>query len=266
MKPERIFSTVILNIFLVAVISGASDTPEVGVEYKLKGTKGGPMLYVPAGEFMMGCNGDKDKKCKGNEKPYHQVYLDAYYIDKYEVTNREYEECVNEGACTVRLKPMTEWKHPVTNVRWEQALAYCHWAKKRLPTEAEWEKAARGNDGRIYPSGNDIDCSKAHYGKCKPHDFLPIGSLPDGASPYGAMDMAGNAWEWTNDWYKSSYYKKSPKKNPQGPKSAGFHSVRGGSWKDNAKELRVSRRMKVVSNTPVMTLFGFRCAKTPDSP
>jgi len=265
----------ILVVYLVCAVLSAgnvvadkpADTPsEDEKPVWMKKFKGSKMVKVPAGKFMMGCDKGKGSKCGGNEKPYHEVYLDEFYIDKYETTNREYQQCADEGECSynkTHLK-LRDHKQPILNIDWKQAHLFCQWAGKRLPTEAEWEKAARGTDGRIYPWGNDkVDCKKAHYKKCKPKKTLTIGSLPDGASPYGAMDMAGNAQEWTADWYKRSYYARGPKKNPKGPTSGSFHLVRGGSWEDKPQDLRTSRRVRVVFSETEWNNYGVRCAATP---
>ena len=205
------------------------------------GNDGAEMVLVPAGEFIMGSEeGDAD------EKPRHRVYLDAFYIDKYEVTNARFQQFVQatghrtqaerEGSGYTGdksgLVDGANWRaprgpgssiagleqHPVVSVSQEDAKAYCTWAGKRLPTEAEWEKAARGTDGRTYPWGNQFDSTKGNFdGKNK--GTVPVGTYEGGKSPYGAYDMAGNVWEWVADWYGENYYKNSPARNPQGPAS-----------------------------------------------
>jgi formylglycine-generating enzyme required for sulfatase activity len=214
------------------------------------------MVYVPAGEFLMGAT-DADNKAEDDEKPQHTVYLDAFWIDSTEVTNAQYVRFLNtmgehESTCLgqkcVELKvgedadshllhengkyeaePGFE-EHPVIEITWYGAQAYCQWAGVRLPTEAEWEKAARGVDGRRYPWGDDApDCSKEQHGSCR-GATVPVGSKPAGASPYGALDMAGNVWEWTSDWYGPDYYRSSPAQNPLGLTSGEEKVFRGGSW------------------------------------
>jgi formylglycine-generating enzyme required for sulfatase activity len=153
------------------------------------------------------------------EWPQHTVYLDNYWIDQTEVTNIQYNQCVVAGVCEGG-DTAPEWADfPVTNVNWNQARTYCEWAGGRLPTEAEWEKAARGTDGRTYPWGEGIDCDHARYAEAPNcgNEILPVGSLPAGASPYGALDMAGNIAEWTADWMDVNYYESSPRENPTGP-------------------------------------------------
>jgi len=186
------------------------------------------MVYVPVGEFTMGSTADDalvecqkfQSNCSRdgfiNEAPPHQVYLDAYYIDKFEVSNAQYQTCVESGRCVQPLKNSYSRsgyfgnnqydKYPVIYVNWDQAQAYCEWAGATLPTEAQWEKAARGTDGRTYLWWEGIDCKKANFGTCNMGDTTAVGSNPNRASPYGALDMAGNVMEYVNDWYDSKYY------------------------------------------------------------
>lgn len=229
------------------------------------------LIKIPAGTFMMGC-APGDSKCYDDEKPYHEVYLDAYYIQKHEVTVAEYRECVNSGACT---KPNTSgycnWgksdrnDHPVNCVDWNQAKSYCEWIGGRLPTEAEWEKAARGTDRRIYPWGNTTaTCEytvmyEGSYG-CGRHSTWPVCSKTKGNSPYGLCDMAGNVWEWVNDWYGKKYYSSSPKNNPTGPGSGQYRVLRGSSWRFNyPRYFRASDRLRREPGFWNLT-DGFRCA------
>lgn len=235
-------------------------------------TKRGEMVYVPAGEFWMGCNSSVDSECENDEKPYHKVYLDEFYIDKYEVTNEQYNQCVSAGPCSPPKHDIKKYlapNLPVACVTWHQANMYCKWAGKRLPTEAEWEKAARGTDGRIYPWGEGIDCTRVNHRKCPEGGIFmktkPVGAYPSGASPYGAMDMVGNVWEWCSDWYDKEYYRNSPSRNPKGPASGKYRVLRGGSSGNLPSHLRVSVRYKKPPN-PWSTGclgWGFRCAKTP---
>jgi formylglycine-generating enzyme required for sulfatase activity len=203
--------------------------------------------------------GDQD------EKPVHRVYLDEFYIDKYEVTNEEYSKCTSMGQCNQNIKytGFTDPQQPVVGVSWNQADAYCKWAGKRLPTEAEWEKAARGTDDRLYPWGEGIDCTKANYGACKQDKTTQVGSYPLGASPYRTMDMGGNVWEWVADWYDKNYYQNSPSRNPQGPKSGFVHILRGGSWRYIQWGVRTTYRFRFTINSNYnFNDVGFRCAKT----
>ena len=231
------------------------------------------MVAVPAGAFKMGCNEAVDNRCTKDEKPYHDVHLDAFRIDKYEVTVAQYKACVAADVCSA---PQTgagcNWdrsgreNHPVNCVDWDMANSFCEWAGKRLPTEAEWEKAARGKDGRKYPWGNqEAGCRYAvmsSMGKdgCGKDRTWPVCSKKAGNSPYGACDMAGNVWEWVADWYRWDYYSKSPAKNPTGPSGGARHVQHGGAWlKSKPKDLRVSNRNEL---QPAMwgSVIGFRCA------
>lgn len=224
-----------------------------------------PMVLVPAGEFTMGSTMADD------EKPVHRVDLDAFYMDKYHVTVGQYAKYLE--ATDKEAPP--EWeimnqprhqKRPVVNVNWFDAATYCKWAGKRLPTEAEWEKAARGTDGRLYPWGNEAPTRlHANFGKkqwANHMALVPVGMFEMGKSPYGIYDMAGNAWEWVNDWYDHDYYKKSPTKNPQGPKMGKSKVVRGGNWLYVQEFLRSSFRFNAEPSGRQFG-YGFRCAKTP---
>jgi formylglycine-generating enzyme required for sulfatase activity len=222
------------------------------------------MVRIPAGEFTMGSNDGAS-----DEKPLHTVYLDAYSIDRYEVTNEQYKQCVEDGKCqpprnTKYYEDPEYGRHPVVYVNWYQALAYCGWAEKRLPTEAEWEKAARGTDSRVYPWGNEWDPLKANVlGDADGFDgTAPVGKFEGGQSPYGAYDMAGNVWEWVDDWYDKGYYKERPDRNPKGPSHGKFKILRGGSWRHTPKFARTAERLK---HNPkhLHENRGFRCAKTP---
>jgi formylglycine-generating enzyme required for sulfatase activity len=233
-----------------------------------------PMMLVPAGEFTMGSNEGND-----DEKPVHRINLDAYYIDKHEVTVGQYGEFLEANSFdpppswTTMAQPPHE-NRPVVNVDWKDANTYCKWAGKRLPTEAEWEKAARGTDQRIYPWGNDPpNPQRANYGKTTWNNhaaLVPVGQLQDGKSPYGIDGLAGNVWEWVSDWYDPDYYATSPSRNPAGPETGKYKVVRGGSWDLAPENLRSARRDFNISSTtdydsPAYRNFnsGFRCAKSP---
>jgi serine/threonine-protein kinase len=203
------------------------------------------MVYVPAGKFLMGSTrGDPD--AYDNEKPQHTVYLDAFWIDSTEVTNAQYRKCVEAGACEEPGCWDDEMdnapQQPVVCVTWSDARDYAAWVGGRLPTEAEWEKAARGTDGRIYPWGNrPPNCSKANYSGCL-GKANTVGAYTSSASIYGALDMAGNVWEWVADRYDERYYAHSPKRNPQGPDSADRRVVRGGAFFDDPGSIRCAYR------------------------
>jgi formylglycine-generating enzyme required for sulfatase activity len=225
------------------------------------------MVLVPAGEFSMGSpEGDPD------EKPAHKVQISAFFMDKYEVTVKQYAAFLQEsgGDRPAEWKTMNKTANqnrPVMGVDWAEAARYCKWAGKRLPTEAEWEKAARGTDGRLYPWGNDPPTPlHANYGKKEwnNHEALvPVGTLEAGKSPYGIYDMAGNVWEWVSDWYDNDYYKNSPSDSPAGPPTGGFKVIRGGSWNTSARSLRAADRYFDPPSFRSQYVPGFRCAKNP---
>ncbi len=225
----------------------------VTTESKVNEKDGAVMVWVPAGEFAMGSwNGDDD------EAPVHSVYLDAYWIYQTEVTNGQYRQCIEADSCEGYLSDYPDNQYPAVYIEWYEARDYCAWAGGRLPTEAEWEKAARGTDGQTYPWGNAApSCNLANYWGCT-GGTQPVGSFPAGASPYGVLDMAGNVWEWVSDWYSDSYYSGSATNNPTGPASGTHKVVRGGSWLYYEWGLRASYRFR---GSPVSTdgSYGFRC-------
>jgi formylglycine-generating enzyme required for sulfatase activity len=222
------------------------------------------LLYVPAGEFAMGSENGED-----NEKPAHTVFLDSFWVDQTEVTNSMYALCVNDGKCNVpgSKESLTRKNYygdaqynnyPVIFVDWNMAKTYCEWAGRRLPTEAEWEKVARGTEAFVYPWGNAMPDKNLLNYKDVNGDTTEVGIYPKGASPYGALDMAGNVWEWVNDWFASDYYQNSPASNPLGPESGSTHVLRGGSWNLNDDLVRSTYRGTHPSEPNLG--IGFRCA------
>jgi len=272
-------------VLLVVSERGGTPTPEI-IEKQLWAWDGSVMVYVPAGQFWMGStNADIDDilaKCNDCERdwfldewPQHQVYLDAFWIDRTEVTNEQYKRCVDVGACSSpsRAKSSTRDSYygnsafdnyPVIYIGWHQADAYCRWASKRLPTEAEWEKATQGTDGNTYPWGEEIECNRANYHACV-GDTTKVGSYPEGASPYGALDMAGNVWEWVADGYDYGYYGKSPGSNPQSLDSSAARVLRGGAWDGAWRNVRAAVRGSL-GLSEASGLVGFRCARSGSEP
>jgi formylglycine-generating enzyme required for sulfatase activity len=228
------------------------------------GRDGAPMVLVIAGEFTMG------DRLFG---PIHRVYLDAFYMDQHEVRVSLYDAFLK---ATKREKPyswqsvdmVADGDRPVIGVDWYDAEAYCRWAGKRLPTEAEWEKAARWTDGRTYPWGNSrLDKTKASYnwdGKRRWEGYKTVslaGSYEAGKSPYGIYDLAGNVWEWVADWYDRDAYKNSPTRNPQGPPAGEFKVFRGGSALSHAADVTAALRNRGSPTGRAITI-GFRCAQS----
>ena len=239
--------------------------PESGSK-SLREKDGMEILYVPGGSFEMGSTE------LTYAKPVRTVDVDGFYIDKYEVTNGQYRQCVSEGACQFGGDNTSNTReryydnpvytnHPVININWYEAKDYCQWVGGDLPTEAQWEKAARGTDGRRYPWGDfEPNKTKANYNQNE-GDTMPVGSYSQNVSPYGAMDMAGNVWEWTQDWYEDSYGPDDTD-NPIGPTAGQFRTIRGGCWYYEATYIRSAHRSK---HNPLYRYYnvGFRCATTP---
>ena len=235
------------------------------------------MVTIPSGEFLMGCDPwDSRAPCLDGESPSHTVYLDVYAIDLTEVSNAQYAQCVAHEACrppdfgdadlqSAKYDTPEFDNYPVTNVDWYDARDYCIWVGKRLPSEAEWEKAARGDqDERFYPWGDIApDCSLVNFiglnGDCQ-DATTPVEDYPNGASPYGLLNMAGNVREWVADWYDANFYFSEPPDNPQGPESGWEKVLRGGSYNSDWVDIRVNRRSH---NPPTFREadVGFRCAR-----
>jgi len=241
---------------------------------ELVGKDGARMILVPAGPFPMGVpKGDRDGG--RDEYPRHEVLLDNYYIDIYEVTHGRYAKFVKATEHRTPVNPKypkrTLWndrlsdslaERPVINVDWQDADAYCRWAGKRLPTEAEWEKAARGTDDRRFPWGN-VEPTHKHLNFNQQWQgektLMPVGSYEAGKSPFGAYDMAGNVWEWVADWYDPLYYEKSPAENPKGPDTGTYKVLRSSGWSVETPLVRLFTRVKSdPANRNDST--GFRCA------
>jgi formylglycine-generating enzyme len=221
-------------------------------------------VHVPAGSFLMGSD-----KGASDEKPVHRVNGSAFVMDRNEVTNRRYQACVQAGACarpslagsSMRTRYFDDAAYadyPVIFVSWAQAQAFCSFAGGRLPSEAEWERAAAGSEPRTYPWGESApDCSKANFAGCA-GDTDRVGRRTAGQSPYGAFDMAGNVWEWTADWYEADYYGASPSQDPPGPASGALKVMRGGCWVSGASSLRTTCRKAELPNAWAPNV-GFRC-------
>ncbi|MFO0707176.1 MAG: SUMF1/EgtB/PvdO family nonheme iron enzyme [Nitrospira sp.] len=267
----------ILGLCLMLVSSAAAADPAAvpGVAGSVKGKDGAPMVLIPAGPFLMGSNDGLP-----NERPEHTVTVKAFYIDLFEVTAGRYEKYLESGKQTAPSGSgeddgRVSEDRPVVGVTWKEADGYCRWAGKRLPTEAEWEKAARGTDGRRYPWGQMqpfVDIANYNRGLWVSDaiTLVPVGSGVEGMSvrhglkeggksPYGLYHMAGNAAEWVNDWYDREYYQHASAADPAGPTTGEKRVLRGGSWADLPTALRVTARFSAEPDFEERTI-GFRCA------
>ena len=270
MRKPKIAFILVLSLFIVAfafaqtkdVVKTSDKAVNQDPPKEIIGKDGAPMVLIPAGKFQMGSNEGID-----SEKPVHTVYLDAFYMDKYEVTNAQYKKFMDAtGYKTPKYWNDSNYNapnQPVVGVSWEDAKAYTDWAGKRLSTEAEWEKAARGKlVGKKYPCGDELTHDDANYygtgGKDQWIYTSPIGKFaPNG---YGIYDMAGNVWEWCADWYNNHYYADSPRQNPKGPVSGNIRVWRGGSYGNDELALSVYFRDPDVKSPTVANAYvGFRC-------
>ncbi len=295
MKPSQFIIVILLATFL-ASCAPISTTPEATTPQEIatstmpavtstpaiaagtsrqSETDGMIQLYIPTGKFPMGTQSGGDWIGE-DELPLHDVYLDDFWMDQTEITNAEYQKCISAGECTPPHSIESETRksyfdnpefadYPVIQVDWEQAAAYCRWAGRRLPTEAEWEKAARGDTGRIYPwEVNEVGPYFANFDmddNWPNADTSQAGSIPAGTSPYQVMDMAGNVYEWVADWYDAAYYSQSPAENPTGPAEGSSRVIRGGAWSSDALFIRSASRLPYYPDG-FSNDIGFRCAQS----
>ena len=295
-KRTRLAQALVIGaaLFALAPAARALDTQDIVIEWTEEGKKLAQervakwktkeeMVLIPAGEFLMGSDKKTDRLAYRSEIPQRSVYLDAFMIGKYEVTALEYLKFV---LATDRL-PQLDWRydggnfqdtmahHPIMHVNWYDADAYCKWAGKRLPTEAEWEKAARGVDGRLFPWGSEYaGPTRANFGRTglsgpvrdRPERLLlypPIISVDkyeNALSPYGLYQTIGNVAEWVSDWYDQDYYKTAPGRNPKGPETGSQKAFRGGGWMDSTTTMRAAMRNGTDPKTKI-NWMGFRCAQ-----
>ncbi len=247
----------------------ATPEPALGTN-RVSAIDGMVEIYIPSGTFIMGSTDDFNE-AELQEKPQHNVFLSGYWIDQTEVTQGMYKRCIASGGCPDLVHDEEQNSnftnsdydnHPVTYVTWDQAKNYCEQVGRRLPTEAEWEKAARGTDARLYPWGDEPpNGNQALFGMAF-NTTRPVGSYPDGKTPYGVLDMIGNVREWVNDIYSEYYYGESAEYDPQGPelsKDNYQRVLRGASYKDSLHYTHLAMRFHHVPNSPGENR-GFRCA------
>ena len=273
-----VFRIIMLSTILsLALTSGAWGTPPKN----MAPSSYSGMVLIQQGAFEMGSQKSlreldpvsifqADRHMLGPEDPAHEVILDAYYIDLYEVTNADYKKYLETtGSKTIPRywddSTLNQPNQPVVGTTWKEARAFCQWKNKRLPTEAQWEKAARGKRPVKYPWGDEEpDKTRLnfnnHTGKT-----TPVGSYPTGKSDYGVFDLSGNVAEWVKDWHFPEYYLFSPKENPPGPDKGHYKIIRGGNWKNNAEDVRLTYRNATVPKARSKTV-GFRCAADAPQP
>jgi formylglycine-generating enzyme required for sulfatase activity len=274
---KHVIALSVLLFFLAGCISRVTPTHDTD------------MAQVPAGPFLMGFVIDNDKSLGDtDEEPVHEVVLDEFWIDKYEVNSAQFSEFLNAhpedssryielgSAVTIekkkdRYQPRAGLeRHPANRVSWFGADAFCRWKGKRLPTEAEWEKAARGTDERMFPWGdqwptNEVVTFRRKFNRLGFDVMEPVDGLPMGRSPYGVHQMAGNVWEWVADWYADDYYEQSPVNNPQGPETGISKGIRGGNWYYKAYYMRTTYRFN--ERPEAFNVWqGFRCAASNPPP
>lgn len=284
-EPTITISTPVAEVFPGPTFTATLTPNSLPDKLSVNNKDQAEMVYIPAGNFLMGSDPGKDPYFWGAESPSHKVSLNGYWIYRYEVTNAMYEACVKAGYCSkpdsLRSRTRESYfgnpqyaNYPVIFVSYGDANTYCHWVGGRLPTEAEWERAARGDtDDRTFPwgwqpaEGNqanfcDRGCPEEESDPDKDdgyRDTSPVGNYTDGISPYGLYDVAGNVWEWVFDYFSPTYYQISPENNPRGPLSSTYRSIRGGGWNNPSSGMRVVQRYSVRPDLSLDTL-GFRCA------
>ena len=273
-----------LNLGITIILLTAMTMTEASPKLKISSPDGMPQVLIPAGKFTMGAN-DTDGYGRKAETPPHTVYLDSYWIDQHEVTNEQFAKFLNKRTggnrsmiyrycdpgspfCRITInaenicgvEPGYE-KHPVCGIAWAGASNYAKYVKRRLPSEAEWEKAARGNDKRNYPWGNKWIATNANTAEAGPWATVPIGSIAGDRSPYDIWDMAGNASEWVRDIWDEAYYIRSPSHNPINDGTSSRYTVRGGAWCLTEWDARTTSRQILIRSTK-RRYMGFRCAET----
>jgi formylglycine-generating enzyme required for sulfatase activity len=262
-RPLACFVLLILLAGVAAPWPASGDLPK-----ELAGKDGAPMVLVPAGEFWMGLS---EEEGLDDEQPRHKVYLDAFYIDQFEVTTERYAKFLLASGWEKpvnwdKVKVPEHADRPVIGVSWSDADAYCRITGRRLPTEAEWERAARDENERKFPWGDGRPmASVALFGQMTQfsYDILrPVGSYAKGAGPYGTYDQAGNVAEWVQDWYDGEYYREGPQRNPSGPSHGQYKMTRGGSWSDMPVYLLSASRTTKLPPETRNAFVGFRCAQS----
>ena len=284
MTPKPIETMTVTPEFSKTILPSVTTSPTIKPgETRVSPNDDMVSVYIPAGKYRMGSL-ETDIGSDYDEFPQHLVDLSAFWMDQTVVTNAMYARFLNEMGNQIEERSTWldagdedvlinqqdgTWKpqkgfenHPVVEVTWFGARAYCQWAGRRLPTEAEWEIAAHGTllgegEERIYPWGDEINCEKAQYANCG-GGLLPVNSKPAGASPTGVLGLSGNTWEWVTDWYANDYYAESPLENPKGPSEGVTRVLRGGSWEYDWKHLRAANRRH---NGPSVSMhdYSFRC-------